>query len=293
MKRLKEKLKSRDGASLILSLLVLLLCIMVAATVLAAAVSNAGKAKSARAEQQRYQTLSSAVRLICGELEKVEYKGKYKVSTWTIGGTEYFYCEQQKSEKIKMPDSYGSPSFNLADFAFMGDGALNKEMDEIFRRQFRKSDGSAADGYKPLEDADVTSTAQTVRLTVALPDGLPGYPSGSMSSGKYEIPKKVQVKIELDHSSGSSAGNIKLTAWLDDNDASASPPSDGSRIMVAVLKPVSIPKPEITDSPSPPATPPPPPIAGNYGEIPAAATERTKETEGVTWKLDQVKMTAP
>ena len=43
MKRVKEKLKSRRGASILLALLFLLVCVLVAMSVLMAAASNAGK----------------------------------------------------------------------------------------------------------------------------------------------------------------------------------------------------------------------------------------------------------
>ena len=70
MEALKQKLKGRQGASFLLALALLLLCVMVAASLLTAAVSNAGKVRSNREEQQKYLTLSSALRLVCGELEK-------------------------------------------------------------------------------------------------------------------------------------------------------------------------------------------------------------------------------
>lgn len=50
---------------------------LVGASVLMAAVSNAGKLRSNQEEQQKYLTLSSALTLLCGELESVEYCGTY------------------------------------------------------------------------------------------------------------------------------------------------------------------------------------------------------------------------
>lgn len=274
MKRLKEKLKSRDGASLILSLLVFLVCVMAAASVLAAAVSNVGRARSSRVEQQRYQTLSSAVRLICGELEKVEYTGKYKSYTWEEGGTEYFYYEQQNGE-FKMQAAYESQPFRLADFSFM-EGALRKEMDEVFRRQFRKDDGSAKDGCSPLPDSEVTEAgaAQIINLKVTLPDDLAGYPytDGSMPE-EYKIPKTANVKIELDHNP--IQNNITLTAWLDDSGAA---PAPGSVKMVAVLKADTAPAPEAPDPAQQPGT-----------ALPGTAAAEEK-TVSVKWKLESVNM---
>lgn len=284
MKRLREKLKNRDGASLLLSLLVFLLCVMVAASVLAAAISNAGKAKSSRTEQQRYQTLSSAMRLICGELEKVEYTGKYRVSTWTADSMKYFYCQQLNGE-FKMQTANESQTFKLADFTFLKD-ELRKEMNEVFRRQFQLADGSgtAKDGYGFLPDGEVITagTAQSIHLTVTLPDNLTGYPDGSMAE-EYELPKTVNVEIKLDHNSR----DIKLTAWLDDSGGTA-PPS-GSGIMVAVLTTDADLAPVIQD----PADPAPEIIqGGDIATIPTGTTpsEENKEVS-VTWKLNRINMT--
>ena len=64
MERLREKLKSQCGASILLALLFLLLCMMVAASVLMAAASNAGKLCSNQEEHQKYLTVSSALWLV-------------------------------------------------------------------------------------------------------------------------------------------------------------------------------------------------------------------------------------
>ena len=77
MKRIREKWNGEGGASILLALLLFLVCMMVAASVLMAAASNAGKLRSNREEHQKYLTLSSAVRLICAELEGMSYQGNY------------------------------------------------------------------------------------------------------------------------------------------------------------------------------------------------------------------------
>lgn len=284
MKRLKEKLKNSDGASLLLSLLVFLLCVMVAASVLAAAVSNAGKTRSSRVEQQRYQTLSSALSLICGEIEKVEYVGKYQVSSWTAGGVEYFYCQQQNGE-FKMQGSFRTQTFKLAEFSFMSE-TLKKEMDEVFRQQFQKTDGSgdAEKGYGPLPDdevitADAAAAADPIRLTVTLPDGLPGYPYADGTVWKeYQLPKTVNVEIKLDHNNNDNNKKniITLTAWLDDTGA---PPAKGSSVMVAKMKADIVPKPEI-----------PPGKGADKSDIPSGVTP-TDKTLSVQWTLDGMSMT--
>lgn len=86
MKKIREKLRSENGASILLALLFFLLCAMVGASVLMAAASNAGKSRSSREEQQKYLTLSSALQLVCDELTAAEYTGtySYEQNTYTV-----------------------------------------------------------------------------------------------------------------------------------------------------------------------------------------------------------------
>ncbi len=89
MRRLREKLHSESGASILLALLMFLVCGMVASSILAAATSNAGKARSNQVEHQKYLTLSSAIRLVADELERAEYTGQYNLYEWFETFTDY------------------------------------------------------------------------------------------------------------------------------------------------------------------------------------------------------------
>ena len=84
MEALKRKWNSCRGASILLALLVLLVCIMVGASVVMAAASNAGKIQSNKEEQQKYLTLSSAMTLLCDELQNVSYVGVYEYEKLTV-----------------------------------------------------------------------------------------------------------------------------------------------------------------------------------------------------------------
>lgn len=84
MKRLREKWNSSQGASILIALLLLLVCMMVASSVLMAAASNAGKLRSSREEHQKYLTLSSALRLVCGEIQGSSYVGEYSYDKETV-----------------------------------------------------------------------------------------------------------------------------------------------------------------------------------------------------------------
>lgn len=217
MKRLRKKLHSQSGMSILLALLMFLVCAMVAASVLGAAASNAGKIRSNQVEHQKYLTLSSAIRLICDELERAEYIGRYQVYEWSVpvivdgvetGKIEYFYVEQ-------LPGDYscGDLTAQLP---------LGKELNKIFSKQF------AGAGYEALSGAEVEDP--TPRTLIVTLDGLDGYPAPKDPDKPtaYEVPTEVTVKVTLNH----DTRHIMVKAWLGGGDA---PPDDGSNTMSAEL----------------------------------------------------------
>lgn len=224
MKGLQKKLYSQSGASILLAMLLFFVCAMAAASVLAAAAANAGKARSNRAQQQKYLTLTSAIQLVCDELQKAEYTGKYKIYEWekittvtdasnvvrSITKETYFYCEQEEGE--------------YACGVLSGHIPLEDELDKIFAGQF---DAKGA-GYKPLgsgESPDLTGAPKHT-LTITLPD-LDGYPSESGPEA-YEAEKTVTVQVRLDH----TTCHIILTAWLGEESI---PPADGSAVSAEMV----------------------------------------------------------
>lgn len=78
MKAVRQKLKSQQGASILLALLFFLICILVAVSLLMAAVSNAGKIRSNREEHQKHLAVSSALELVCDDFLTVTYTVKYE-----------------------------------------------------------------------------------------------------------------------------------------------------------------------------------------------------------------------
>ncbi len=203
MKRLRKKLHSERGASILLALLFFLVCMMVGASVLAAAASNAGKIRSNRTEQQKYLTLSSAIRLICDELEQAEYRGTYKAYEWTVPekkdadgnvispAIDYFYCQQQTGDY-----SCGGLTEEIP---------LGPELDAIFHRQFK-----GKQGYGAAEDLELEEDSIIHTLTVTLPEGLEGYPYEGSGPAAYQVPREVTVQVKLDH----GTQHITLKAWL-------------------------------------------------------------------------------
>lgn len=104
MNRLKQKLKSESGASILIALLFFLICALVAASLLMAAVSNAGKIKSNQEMHQKYLTVSSALELVCDDLTGAEYYGQYSFrKEESTGGSagqtvNIHYYEQQQGQ---------------------------------------------------------------------------------------------------------------------------------------------------------------------------------------------------
>lgn len=138
---LKKKWNSSRGASILMALLFLVICMMVGASVLMAASSNAGKVRSNREEHQRYLALSSALTLLCDELESVEYHGRYDYERKEVthreddgqGGTRevfdyYLHTYTQKPGEIRKKDNAGDwelnqqvlPLYNDLDWVFAG-----------------------------------------------------------------------------------------------------------------------------------------------------------------------------
>lgn len=281
MVRLRKKMQSERGASILLALLMLLVCMMVAASVLGAAASNAGKARSNRVEQQKYLTVSSAIQLVADEIQKAEYTGKYTVYEWTEphtkpDGTTYdtyhFHIQQEQGEFTcgDLSDTTVTPSPNIL--------PLRDELDEIFSSQFT----GKGNGYSVK--ANVNKQAQTERiLTVTLPSDLKGYPE--TGTGTYQIQEKVTVKVTLDH----ATHHIMLTAWLGDGAS----PTDGSDPMSAELvskvqKTDADGNPVLTDGN--PLVTVSPPAGATASALTSGSGSGTPETTAtMTWQLHWIK----
>lgn len=254
MKTLRKKLHSQSGASILLALLFFLVSMLVAASVLVAAVSNAGKLRSNYDEQQKYMALSSALRLVCGELEKAQYTGKYEVCRWTVPAVvdedgniitpaiNYYHVRQTEGEFVcgKLENSL--------DFT--------QALDGLFAEEFA---GRA--GYSPL--SGVTAPPSTKTLTVIV-DGDPAV--------KEKFPSvEVTVKLRKDL-------RIQMTAVLD-------PKYDEAGNLISPYQMQA--ELEASGLPTLNFTPGPDEFAG--GSPGAGSTSEVKSTDPIiTWKLDWV-----
>ena len=140
---LKRKLQSQRGASLLLALLFLALCSLVTATILMAAVSNAGKARSNLREHQSYLALSSAVDLICDEIVRSEYRGKYhyreEVVETPVENPETGEETIETTIKYHFNQREGSCTYKGTDKGSQLTGLLKKDLDTLFARQIEST----------------------------------------------------------------------------------------------------------------------------------------------------------
>lgn len=281
MERLRKKLSSRRGASILIALLFLLLCMMVAASILMAAASNAGKFRSNREEQQKYLTLSSALRLVCDELEQAEYVGKYQSATWTeqimlpdetgnytIPGEQKKCCWYERSNaEIENTDLAMDPANVL--------NRLKTNLNALFANDMIQA------GYK-AEHLDIASLPVSpldlapLELKISVPD--PSNPSGP------PLLDEVTVKLTIEESY-----NIRLEAKL----AVGTDAEGNKREYTMQAEMVATAKPKIASissdrewRPSIPLSPPP-----NINIIELDAKKYPEDDPAypkVTWKLNWI-----
>lgn len=206
---LRNKWKSQKGASILMALLFLLISIMVSSSVLMAAVSNAGKLNSNRQAQQRYLALSSAICLVCDELAKAEYYGKYmyeEIVTYResetgeedgteeggeepekqVESVEYRYTQMEGEYRCELKEVL--PLLEDLDYMFAQTFPTNQEWDE----DSGEESISVKETYEPLP-------------------GLLSEPHGKNS------PHKITLKINTDEGENLNPGlseEVHVEIWL-------------------------------------------------------------------------------
>lgn len=170
MRRLKAKLKSQNGASMLLALLFFLVCALVAATVIMAAASNAGKTRSGREEQQKYFALSSALQLVCDELTSVEYQGQYDYKK------EDIYGPATNPEFLYTLHTYKQET-GIFDCGLEGVLPLLSDFDALFAKDMEKFKSKKVDTEKDRYNiswlpGSLSSTGHTIKLAVTDDGGL-------------------------------------------------------------------------------------------------------------------------
>lgn len=202
MNRIRNKLRGESGASLLLALLFFLLCGMVGASVLAAAASNGGTWHGNQVEQQRYFAVSSALRLVCDQLEKAEYTAKVEVGLPTdtyvsfvdIDGVSKTYIKREYNRKQTAGE------FQLVNVPSDVENKLKQELDYLFRETF--PDDAKSGGTHTHDDGvgAVEGGTWTYYHDSALTDSELSEPG---DTGKQTL------IIKLDVSASPDVGNLK------------------------------------------------------------------------------------
>ena len=191
--RLTQKLHSRRGASFLLALLFFLICALAASSVLMAAASNAGRSRSARAEHQRYLTVSSAVRLLCDELTDCQYVGRYDY--WEVP----IYEEVDGQQVLRGWRRYLEQETGTYQYTGGGDAQfaplLRDDFDYLFSKKFERYVGQ------------LTSVTTLSGLTAPQPHVLTVTPNSEVEALDSQ-PVTVTLEVQDDYS-------IHLTAALD------------------------------------------------------------------------------
>lgn len=201
MKKIREKLRSQSGASILIALLFFLLCAMVGASVLMAAASNAGKSRSSREEQQKYLTLSSALQLVCDELTAAEYTGKYDY-TYTPSVTT-------KNEDGSTTTTPAHRTYTQVKGEYIGELSkegnnvlpLRDELDWLFAQDFNRWASTESEKYTYITRNGIQGPGTVHKLTLTV-QGQTNKP------GLNDTPVEVTVTLMKDYS-------FRLTASLD------------------------------------------------------------------------------
>lgn len=241
MEALRNKLKSRRGASILLALLFLLLCMMVGASLVMAAAASAGKIRGNKEEQQKYLTLSSALTLLVDELENAEYVGQYtyqRQELWTLRVERYYNAdgtldwEDWWYEPGTFTNTYtqlenvlgaaGTGQANLPhwDLAVL---PLYKNMDQIFRNNFPAAPAANPElGVDPGERVPGETYAYTgvSAASIANPTTLQFKVGGGLNRATYGgLLDPVEIEVTLDPADG----HIDLEATLMKDDGTGTP----------------------------------------------------------------------
>lgn len=186
MKKIREKLRSESGASILLALLFFLLCAMVGASVLMAAASNAGKSRSNREEQQKYLTLSSALQLVCDELTAAKYTASFDLikteeikknvgteaePNWVLDYYKYYY-EQKTGDYTEKTLENVLPLVNVLDSLFAQNQGLPKTLpngkDQHIYAGVTPAPGGTFELTLTVDASDKPGLAQPVKVEVTL-----------------------------------------------------------------------------------------------------------------------------
>jgi len=257
MKDFKTKLKSESGKTLLIAMVFFLVCVVTASTLLTGAVSNSGKAPGGEDRQRESLALSSAMRLVCGEItaEGARYQGQY---TYTAQVRRIVMDEpewQVVSEKCEQTRG----TFENCGMINSAAPLLVDQLDLIFAKQSFK--GQTGDGVQYKSRAGLPQNIIELPFVLTLEDGAEEY----KDLGPVHFTLLLQDNCD-----------IELTAVMGDEE-----PKENTHKISALLKANSVPR--IASKPGVPEG-----LVIPEGEFDSVFTSPYYFSTEVTWKLDNI-----
>lgn len=219
MARIRRKLYSAAGASMLLGLLFLLFCLTVGAVVLTAASVGAGRTQRNRQVQQNYLAVQSAANLLMDSFEDMEFTGTYLYRFYT----EYHSYMDENGVSHTRVSTYSKDELDAEHTVLTktNDG-FQKQMKNYFISLFRSS--PALKGYQT--EAILAPPAQNVPLTVLEKE--------STTGTLYDFPSvKIDLTLGDPQTQGYSEEGYTVTAVI----SLAEPAAEGDHKMTLVFTP--------------------------------------------------------
>lgn len=198
--RLRIKLKSCRGASILMALLFMLVCMMVASSVLMAAASNSGKLRSNQQEQQKYLALASALRLVCDELTAAEYIGQYNYNRQPVYETTDDGSTHYVKEIYTYSQRTGDFACELTEGSFDNLLPLRRDLDILLAGNFKLAANQQMSPHEYIFDTGLITGA---------PDGAFNGSYQLLVQPNVDGLPEVNISVKLRND-----GIIRLTATL-------------------------------------------------------------------------------
>lgn len=159
MKKLKNRLVSRRGASLLFAMLVFLLCALAGTAALTAASANSGKYAHMREDQRKYLAVSSAVELMKDQLTNSRFIATLETTEVTTYREWPVVSSASISDVTAVPEKTGF-------FPLAGDSPRDTFLSGVLKSYFLEK------AIYLIRGEGGTETEQKATLTLAL-EGLP------------------------------------------------------------------------------------------------------------------------
>lgn len=190
--KIKEKLRSSKGASLIIALVFMLFCAMVGSAVLAAATANGGRIAALKSDQQEYLDQRSAATLLSDELQintpkLIVTKKQVVTTTYKVG--DGGVLKQLNSQETDTVDFAVSSPVTTQLQRVLFESAIMRYIEENGMEDYYKNDpiiisGFAVAGADGSADQNITKLSDFIMYDKAKSDKQD--PKGTLKVGLSE-----------------------------------------------------------------------------------------------------------